>query len=100
VVAFLGYLPRGESLSESEFKTRHTFLQWVLALQLPGLLAFGLFRGFSLNDCLEAIAATVREALALRPGCPLIRMDARDPESCLVTLIGVVEHALARSTAA
>jgi signal recognition particle receptor subunit beta len=44
--------------------------------------------------------ATVREALALRPGCPLIRMDARDSKSCLVTLIGVVEHALARSTAA
>jgi len=43
---------------------------------------------------------TVREALALRPGCPMIRMDAREPESCLVTLIGVVEHALARSTAA
>jgi signal transduction histidine kinase len=56
VVAFLGYLPRGESLSDSEFKTRHTFLQWVLALHLPALLAFGLFRGFSLNDCLEAIA--------------------------------------------
>jgi uncharacterized protein len=43
---------------------------------------------------------TVREALALRPGCPLIRMDAREPRSCLTTLIGVVEHALARSTAA
>jgi hypothetical protein len=27
-------------------------------------------------------------------------MDAREPESSLVTLIGVVEHALARSTAA
>jgi signal recognition particle receptor subunit beta len=43
---------------------------------------------------------TVREALALRPGCPLVRMDARDSASCLVTLIDVVEHALARSTAA
>jgi signal recognition particle receptor subunit beta len=43
---------------------------------------------------------TVREALALRPGCPLVRMDARDPQSCLTTLIGVAEHALARSTAA
>ncbi len=42
----------------------------------------------------------VRDALALRPGCPMLRMDARDPASCLVTLIGVVEHALARSTAA
>ncbi|HEV7655997.1 MAG TPA: hypothetical protein VGP36_14875 [Mycobacteriales bacterium] len=33
-------------------------------------------------------------------GRPLIRMDARDSKSCLVTLIGVVEHAPARSTAA
>jgi uncharacterized protein len=54
--------------------------------------------GFAGSDQFDD--ATVREALALRPGCPLIRMDARDPESCLVTLIGVVEHALARSTAA
>jgi uncharacterized protein len=42
----------------------------------------------------------IREALALQPGCPLVRMDARDSASCLVTLIGVVEHALARTTAA
>jgi signal recognition particle receptor subunit beta len=54
--------------------------------------------GFSGSDQFDD--ATVREALALRPGCPLIRMDARDSASCLVTLIGVVEHALARSTAA
>jgi hypothetical protein len=45
--------------------------------------------------------ATVREALTCRPGCPLIRMDARDPESCLVTLIGPVgQYAPARSAAA
>ena len=54
--------------------------------------------GFSGSDQFDDV--TVREALALRPGCPLIRMDARDSASCLVTLIGVVEHALARSTAA
>jgi uncharacterized protein len=54
--------------------------------------------GFSGSDQFDD--GTVREALALRPGCPLIRMDARDSASCLVTLIGVVEHALARSTAA
>jgi signal recognition particle receptor subunit beta len=42
----------------------------------------------------------VRDALALRPGCPLVRMDARNAHSCLITLIGVVEHALARSPAA
>ena len=43
---------------------------------------------------------TVREALALPPDCPLVRMDARDSRSCLDTLIAIVEHALSRSTAA
>jgi len=43
---------------------------------------------------------TVREALALPPDCPLVRMDARDSRSCLDTLIALVEHALSRSTAA
>jgi uncharacterized protein len=62
---------------------------------VPFVVAINSFAGSEQFD-----DATVREALALRPGCPLIRMDARDPGSCLVTLIGVVEHALARSTAA
>jgi uncharacterized protein len=43
--------------------------------------------------------ASVRDALALPPGCPLVRMDARDPRSSLDTLVVLVEHALARSTA-
>jgi hypothetical protein len=41
---------------------------------------------------------TVRDALALPPGCPLVRMDARTSRSSLDTLITLVEHALARST--
>ncbi len=41
----------------------------------------------------------VREALAVPPGCPLVRMDARDARSSLRTLVVVVEHALARSSA-
>jgi signal recognition particle receptor subunit beta len=44
--------------------------------------------------------ASVREALALPADCPLVRMDARDDRSCLDTLVVLVEHALARSTAA
>jgi signal recognition particle receptor subunit beta len=44
--------------------------------------------------------STVRDALALPSDCPLVRMDARDPRSCLDTLIALVEHALSRSTAA
>jgi uncharacterized protein len=43
---------------------------------------------------------TVRDALALPADCPLVRMDAREPRSCLDTLIALVEHALGRSTAA
>jgi uncharacterized protein len=42
----------------------------------------------------------VRDALAVPCGCPLVRMDARDPRSSLRTLIALVEHALARSNAA
>jgi signal recognition particle receptor subunit beta len=39
----------------------------------------------------------VRDALALPAGCPLVRMDARAPRSCLDALVVLVEHALARS---
>jgi signal recognition particle receptor subunit beta len=41
---------------------------------------------------------TVRDALALPADCPLVWMDARRPESCMSTLITLVEHALARTT--
>jgi len=44
--------------------------------------------------------AAVRNALVLPAGCPLVRMDARDLESSLETLIALVEHALQRSTTA
>jgi signal recognition particle receptor subunit beta len=39
----------------------------------------------------------VRDALALPQGCPLVRMDAREPGSCMDALVALVEHALARS---
>jgi signal recognition particle receptor subunit beta len=39
----------------------------------------------------------VRDALALAEGCPLVRMDARQPRSCMDALVALVEHALARS---
>jgi uncharacterized protein len=44
--------------------------------------------------------AAVRDALALRQDQPLLRTDARDPAAALATLISLVEHALARVTAA
>jgi signal recognition particle receptor subunit beta len=63
--------------------------------RVPFVVAVNNFPGtdrFSDND--------IREALALRSDCPLLRMDARDARSCLATLITLVEHALARTTAA
>ena len=44
--------------------------------------------------------AAVRDALALRPDQPLLRTDARHAGAALSTLISLVEHALARVTAA
>ena len=39
----------------------------------------------------------VRDALALASSSPLVRMDAREPGSCMDALVVLVEHALARS---
>jgi signal recognition particle receptor subunit beta len=44
--------------------------------------------------------ATVRDALALPADCPLVWMDARDPDSSQDALVALVEHALARTTMA
>lgn len=41
----------------------------------------------------------VREALALRPDCPIVWMDARDADSSRNALVRLVEHALARTAA-
>ncbi|WP_423716865.1 GTP-binding protein [Actinomycetospora cinnamomea] len=40
---------------------------------------------------------TVRDALVLKPGCPLVRLDAREPGSSLRALIVLAEHALQHS---
>jgi signal recognition particle receptor subunit beta len=40
--------------------------------------------------------AAVRDALALPPRCPLVRVDARDRRSCRDALVVLVEHALAQ----
>ena len=40
---------------------------------------------------------TVRDALVLKPGCPLVRLDARDPGSSLRALITLAEHSLQHS---
>ena len=49
-------------------------------------------------NCFDGIAAhadpEVREALALDPRVPLVRMDARSDRTCTDTLIRLVQHAL------
>lgn len=42
----------------------------------------------------------VRDALVLPPDCPLIRVDARDDRSSHDALVGLVEHALTRTSPA
>src|SRR6266536_288963 len=42
MTSLLEYLPRGNMLSEQEWQKRHSFLQWVLFVHLPGLFLFGL----------------------------------------------------------
>ena len=42
----------------------------------------------------------VRNAIALSPDTPIIRMDARSADSCRATLVTLVEHALERTALA
>ena len=60
--------------------------------RLPFVVAVNRFPGSNEYD-----AETVREALALPDGCPVVWMDARDLRSSQETLISLVEHALART---
>ena len=56
MVAFLDYLPRGNTLSDASWQRRHHFLQGLLLAHLVGLLLFGIARGQELNEILEALA--------------------------------------------
>jgi len=56
---------------------------------LPFAVAVNLFPGSPL-----ASDGTIREALALAPGRPIVRMNARERASGLDTLVALVEHAL------
>ncbi len=59
---------------------------------LPFVVAVNRFPGSDEYD-----AETVSDALALPDDCPVIWMDARDARSSQETLVGLVEHALART---
>ena len=56
---------------------------------LPFVVAVNCFDGIAAHDDAE-----VRDALALDPAVPLVRMDARSDRTCTDTLIRLVQHAL------
>ncbi|HEY8527329.1 MAG TPA: ATP-binding protein [Acidimicrobiales bacterium] len=53
------YLPRGNTLDDEVFRERHRFLCWVLALHLPALFAFGVWRGYGTSHSALEIATPV-----------------------------------------
>jgi uncharacterized protein len=61
--------------------------------RLPFVVGVNRFPGSDEYD-----ADTVRDALALAPDTPVLWMDARDATSSQATLVGLVEHALARTS--
>ena len=68
MVAFLDYLPRGNALSDAEFKVRHTFLQWLLVAHLPALVAFGVVIGPAFALAMEREDGTLLRHKALPHG--------------------------------
>jgi hypothetical protein len=54
----------------------------------------------AINEFDETAAFTddhIRDALVLPADCPVVRLDARDADSCQAALVALVEHALTRS---
>ena len=51
----LRYLPRGNMLDDDTWQRRHHLLRWLLFLHAPGLMLFGLWRGFSLLTCAAVV---------------------------------------------
>lgn len=52
----LSYLPRGNLLDDRSFHKRHLLLSWILGLHIPGLFAFGVWRGYGVaHAALEVV---------------------------------------------
>lgn len=61
---------------------------------VPFVVGVNCFDGIQLHE-----ADAVREALALRPDTPVVFVDARERASTKMTLLELVQHALARAAA-
>ena len=64
------------------------------AHRIPFVVGMNCFNGETTHT-----AEDVREALAVSPDTPVLRLDARERESTKTTLLELVQHALLRATA-
>jgi signal transduction histidine kinase len=56
IATFRDALPRGNTLDDEAFRTRHRFLSWILGLHLPSLFAFGVWQGYGIEHSVVEIA--------------------------------------------
>ena len=63
VATVLGYLPRGNLLDDAAWRRRHTVVQTLLILHVPGLALFGWWQGFPPLEC--GYVVTIPLALSL-----------------------------------
>jgi signal transduction histidine kinase len=55
----IDYLPRGNTLDAETFRRRHLLMCWILALHIPALWAFGVWRGYGVaHSALEVVVPT------------------------------------------
>ena len=97
--AIRAFLPRGNTLDDAAFFTRHTWLCWLLGLQVPALIAFGLVEGFGFEHSLTAVWVPM--------ACLLIGLHVRQRRVCamavtigLVSCSTILVHLAAGETAA
>jgi signal transduction histidine kinase len=65
VGSILDYLPRGNTLDADAFRRRHLLLCWILALHVPALFTFGVWRGLGApHSALEVATPAVCLVLA------------------------------------
>jgi signal transduction histidine kinase len=50
------YLPRGNSLDDETFRQRHRLLSWILAMHVPALVVFGVWRGYGVGHSVFEVA--------------------------------------------
>ena len=86
------YLPKGQSLPEDAWRTRHRALCWLLRAHVVGIFMFSLFRGYSLaHSVADTSPVAVLAALAGSSGAGR-RFSSAMAALGLVTSSAVIVH--------